>query len=224
MPRDVRILSIFLASPSDLATERAAFESVIDEFNRGPLLKGPVRLELLRWEDNAFPAAGLDGQDTINQQIGDEYDLFIGLMWHRFGSPTPRAGSGTEEEFRHALARHNRDKSCQVMFYFKKEASGEVKCAFIAATKHINGGDTIHGGLLMTFADFALFAIAQDSLNTGFGVTISLNGEFVSAGKLDDFIEAKGRVVRSTRSLVFVDGEVVVGDETLLNFSGIIKK
>lgn len=113
-------------------------------------------------------------------------------------------------------------------FYFKKEDDGEVKCAFIAERKHINGGDTTHGGLLMTFADFALFAIAQDSLNTGFGVTISLNGEFVSAGKLDDFIEAKGRVVRSTRSLVFVQGEVVVADDgvdkTLLNFSGIIKK
>lgn len=109
-------------------------------------------------------------------------------------------------------------------FYFKKEEDGEVKCAFVAEPKHINGHDTTHGGLLMTFADFALFAIAQDSLDTGFGVTISLNSEFIAAGKLDDFVEAKGRVVRSTRSLVFVQGEVVVGDTTLMNFSGIIKK
>ena len=112
-------------------------------------------------------------------------------------------------------------------FWFKRDGDA-FKCAFIAEQKHINGGGTTHGGLLMTFADFALFAIAQDALNTGFGVTISLNGEFVSAGKPDDFIEARGRVVRSTRSLVFVDGEVFVSedgeDKTLLNFSGIIKK
>ena len=109
-------------------------------------------------------------------------------------------------------------------FYFKKEADDKVNCAFVAEAKHINGHDTTHGGILVTFADFAIFAIAQDSLDTGFGVTISLNSEFIAAGKLGDLIEAKGRVVRSTRSLVFVDGEIVVGDTTLLNFSGIIKK
>lgn len=109
-------------------------------------------------------------------------------------------------------------------FYFKKEDDGEVKCAFVAQPKHINGHDTTHGGLLLTFVDFALFAIAQDSLDTGFGVTISLNSEFIAAGKLDDFIEAKGRVIRSTRSLIFIQGEVMVEDKTLLAFSGIIKK
>lgn len=109
-------------------------------------------------------------------------------------------------------------------FFFKRQEDGSIDCAFIAAEKHINGGDTIHGGLLMTFADFALFAIAQDDLTTGFGVTISLNGEFIAAGKLDDLVEAKGRVVRSTRSLIFVQGEIVVGDTSLFTFSGIIKK
>ncbi len=109
-------------------------------------------------------------------------------------------------------------------FFFMKEGNGDVKCAFVAELKHTNSAGTTHGGLLMTFADFSLFAIAQDSLNTGFGVTISLQGEFVSAGNLDDFVEARGRVIRSTRSLVFVQGEVFVGDKTLLNFSGIIKK
>lgn len=108
-------------------------------------------------------------------------------------------------------------------FYFRNDGD-EVKCAFIAEPKHINGHGTTHGGLLMTFADFALFAIAQNALDTGFGVTISLNGEFVAAGKLDDLIEASGRVVRSTRSLVFIQGEVHTGGKTLLAFSGIIKK
>lgn len=109
-------------------------------------------------------------------------------------------------------------------FWFKREDDGEIKCAFIAEPKHINGHNTTHGGLLVTFADYALFAMAQDSLNTGFGVTISLNSEFIAAGKLDDFVEARGRVIRATRSLVFVQGEVVVEDKTLMNFSGIIKK
>jgi len=109
-------------------------------------------------------------------------------------------------------------------FYFKQEQDGSVKCALVAEPKHINGGGKIHGGLLMTFADFSLFAIAHDCLDTGFGVTISLNGEFIAAGELDDFVEIRGRVVRSTRSLVFVQGEIFVGEKILMNYSGIIKK
>lgn len=109
-------------------------------------------------------------------------------------------------------------------FYFKREETGEINCAFVAQPHHLNGSATTHGGLLMAFADFSLFAIAQDSLTTGFGVTISLNSEFIAAGKLDELIEGRGRVVRSTRSLVFVQGEIVVGDRVLVNYSGIIKK
>ena len=41
---------------------------------------------------------GIDAQDVINRQLG-EYDIFLGIMNTRFGSPTHRADSGTEEEF-----------------------------------------------------------------------------------------------------------------------------
>lgn len=36
-----------------------------------------------------------------------EYALFVGIMWNRIGTPTPRAESGTVEEFERAI------KSCQ---------------------------------------------------------------------------------------------------------------
>jgi len=109
-------------------------------------------------------------------------------------------------------------------FYFKQQPDQSVICALVAEPKHINGGGKIHGGLLMTYADFSLFAIAHESIVSGFGVTISLNGEFIAAGELGYFVEARGRVVRSTRSLVFVQGEIVVGEKILVNYSGIIKK
>ena len=42
-------------------------------------------------------------------------------MWARFGTATPRAGSGTEEEFERALARHQANpSSVRIMFYFKQ--------------------------------------------------------------------------------------------------------
>jgi hypothetical protein len=41
-------------------------------------------------------------------------------MWSRFGTPTGRSGSGTQEEFERALARHNvAPEQVSLLFYFK---------------------------------------------------------------------------------------------------------
>lgn len=108
-------------------------------------------------------------------------------------------------------------------YFFKKQDDGSVRCAFEAKAHHCNGGGFLHGGALMTFADFALFAIASDVLD-GPGVTVSFNSEFISAVGAGNLIEATGEVVRNTRSMVFVRGQVFCDDETLLNFSAIIKR
>lgn len=120
MPRTEDVLTIFLASPSDVADERMRFADVIAEWNRGWSRELGLRLELLRWEDNAYPSLGVDAQDVINRQIPSDYDLFVGIMWSRFGTVTGRAGSGTQEEFDRALARYRQvPGSLDILFYFK---------------------------------------------------------------------------------------------------------
>ena len=57
------------------------------------------RIESKKWEKDVFPAFGEDSQDVINKQIGTDYNIFVGIMWKKFGTPTSRAESGTEEEF-----------------------------------------------------------------------------------------------------------------------------
>jgi len=82
-----------------------------------------VHLELLTWETDSFPSAGIDPQDTINKQIGDDYDIFIGMMWQRFGTATGRAGSGTEEEFERAYSKFVESKGqTKIMLYFSTKA------------------------------------------------------------------------------------------------------
>ncbi len=75
----------------------------------------------MRWETHCFPGISTDPQANINEQIGDNYDIFIGIMWKKFGTPTPRAGSGTAEEFERAFQRYKQDPdNLRVMFYFKE--------------------------------------------------------------------------------------------------------
>lgn len=109
---------IFLASPGDTSDEREATEEVINEINKTIGSRNNFRIELLKWENNTYPSIGEDGQDVINKQIGLEYKIFIGIMWKKFGTPTKRAGSGTEEEFKIAYERFKSHGDINIMFYF----------------------------------------------------------------------------------------------------------
>ena len=108
-------------------------------------------------------------------------------------------------------------------FCFRAEGR-EVTCAFAPKRTHLNGGGTIHGGALMSFADFALFAIAHEALGGAKAVTIAFNCDFLSPGGLDEMIEARGEVLRATRSLVFVRGLITQATRPLLALSGTLKK
>ncbi|MFC7335346.1 PaaI family thioesterase [Rhodocista pekingensis] len=108
-------------------------------------------------------------------------------------------------------------------FYFRREGEA-VRCAFRVEAKHLNGLGVIHGGCLMTFADFALFAIAHPLIGTGPAVTVSLHGDFIAAGREGELVEATGEVTRASRSLVFVRGLLTAGERTLFGFSGIIRR
>ena len=115
----MKLFKIFLASPSDTEDERLAAKEVVDEINKSTGSRDNFMLELLTWENDTYPSVGVDGQDVINKQIGNDYQIFVGIMWKKFGSPTKRADSGTEEEFNLAYERYTTKKDIQIMFYFK---------------------------------------------------------------------------------------------------------
>jgi uncharacterized protein (TIGR00369 family) len=109
-------------------------------------------------------------------------------------------------------------------YYFREEPDGAVRCAFRAEKKHMNGGGFMHGGCMLTFADYALFCIARKELLEQHAVTVSLNGEFVGPAHVGDLVEAVGEVVQAGRSMIFLRGIVSTGGRPMLTFSGVIKK
>lgn len=107
---------VFIASPGDVSKERDMLSQVVAEINQIHSKPLDYSLELLKWETHTAPGAGRP-QQVINEQIGP-YDIFIGIMWRRFGTPTGVADSGTEEEFRIAYKAWQADPSVILMFYF----------------------------------------------------------------------------------------------------------
>ena len=122
MARQEHVISVFVASPDDVDDERGKLEEVIREFNVTWRRELGVCFDLVRWETHAYPGTGVDAQAVINEQVSDDFDLFVGIMWCRYGTQTGRAGSGTIEEFERAKARYDEDPSCvKLMVYFKDE-------------------------------------------------------------------------------------------------------
>ena len=120
MPQETRaFLKVLVASPSDTAEERAIVAKVMRQINALHGSEEGFLLQPLLWEEDSYSALGIDAQDVINRQLG-EYDIFLGIMNTRFGSPTHRADSGTEEEFDRALDKFwNRPDKVRILFYFR---------------------------------------------------------------------------------------------------------
>ena len=76
----------------------------------------------------------------------------------------------------------------------------------------------------MTFADYALCLAVIWHQPGEKCVTVSLNCEVVAVGKLGALVESTAEVVRRTGSLACVHEQVAVGDQTLVNDSGIVKR
>lgn len=113
-----KIFKCFIASPGDTTAERGICDEVFNTINTTIGQSLNFRIESKKWEKDARPSFGLDGQDVINRQLLKEYQIFIGVMWTRFGAPTPRAGSGSEEEFNQAFEAYNKSKDVEIMMYF----------------------------------------------------------------------------------------------------------
>jgi acyl-coenzyme A thioesterase 13 len=110
-------------------------------------------------------------------------------------------------------------------FYRLPDVDGGAvrRFAFVVAEKHMNAGGTIHGGMLMSFVDMAMGQTARAETGATGGSTVSLNSDFVGPGRLHDVIEARVRVTRRARTMIFLSAELSAGDRLLLVATGLWK-
>ncbi len=109
-------------------------------------------------------------------------------------------------------------------FYMRALPVGGYECAFMPETHHANGMGNIHGGSLMTFADFALFAHAHDSMSAHPCVTMQFESQFVGGATVGTMIESKGEIVRETRTMIFIRGLISQAGKPVLAYSAILKR
>jgi hypothetical protein len=126
----VQLFRVFLSAPSDVEEEHGVLAGVLRDWNiqHGEALS--IRLELVHWWTHTHPATGRRPQSLINKQAFDRCDIVVGIFWTKFGTPTGRYGSRTEEELRRGIAANK-----SVLVYFARMAPREGKGQPLESTK-----------------------------------------------------------------------------------------
>ena len=106
---------------------------------------------------------------------------------------------------------------------WQRITDGEPEYALIAEDKHHNRRGLVQGGLLMTFADRACGMTARFVSGRPTMATVQLDVHFIDAGKIGETLMARPRVIRTTRSLVFVSAEVKANQRTIITANGVFK-
>jgi hypothetical protein len=114
-----KIFKCLVASPGDTKEEREICLKIFKELNKGIGEGYGFFIEERMWEHSTRPSfSGAYSQATISDQLGNDYNIFVGIMNNKFGTETKVAGSGTEEEFNNAYERIKKKESVEIMFYF----------------------------------------------------------------------------------------------------------
>ena len=106
---------------------------------------------------------------------------------------------------------------------WQRAVNGEHEYALITEDKHHNRRGLVQGGVLMTFADRTCGITARYATGKPTLATVQLDTHFVETGKIGEVLISKPRVVRSTRSLIFVSTEVTVDKRVLAMANGVFK-
>ena len=89
--------------------------------------------------------------------------------------------------------------------------------------RFLNTGGIPHGGFIATIADTGMGNAAHLAAGNKRCVTINLDIKFISAGKLNEKLIGKVKVLKKTKTLVFISCEIFGTEKIVATASGIWK-
>lgn len=160
------ILSIFIGSPSDLQEERKIAHNVVERINKNAGRNLGIHLELRGWEDT-LPGYGTRPQEIINEEL-IECDIFVGLLWQRWGTPPGGENgytSGFEEEYNLALEQKEKDQMIDIFLFFKDMSESLKRDPGEQATQVLNFKDSVEKERKVFFDTFSEAADWKELFN-----------------------------------------------------------
>ena len=103
---------------------------------------------------------------------------------------------------------------------FKKINDTEYEFSVEVKEMHLNTGQIAHGGFLSTIADTGMGTAAHQISDGKRCVTINLNIKFISAVQLGEKLVGHVRILKRTKTLVFMNCEISNPKEIVVCASG----
>ena len=85
---------------------------------------------------------------------------------------------------------------------------------------HLNTGKIAHGGFLSTIADTGMGTAAHQVAGDRRCVTINLDLKFITAAQLGEKLNGKVKILKKTRTLVFINCEISNAKDIIVSASG----
>ncbi len=105
-------------------------------------------------------------------------------------------------------------------FYLRGLGDKQI-IAIRAQQHHCNSDGVVHGGFLLSLADFALSFRGPGDIPSR--ITLGLNAEFAGGAKCGDWLEAHVDVQKAGKSMVFANCFIQVGDNRIVRAGGVFK-
>lgn len=108
--------------------------------------------------------------------------------------------------------------------YSRRAEGGAVQIGLWLAPQHCNARGMVHGGVIAALADNAMgLTYATGIERTGGVVTVNLTIDYVATGKVGDWLQVSPRLIRSGRSMGFVDALVTAHDAVIARASAVFR-
>ena len=108
---------------------------------------------------------------------------------------------------------------------FRPDGPGKGIVRMFPEARHLNLGGSLHGGMVMSFIDMALFGGGRCAgMSRAHYVTLDLTTKFMGRGEAGRPLDAHVELVRQTRSLAFLQGIVRQDGAACYSFSGTLKR
>ena len=118
---------------------------------------------------------------------------------------------------KHGFMKHNGG----VMFRNISESEYEFKA--VINENHLNAAGITHGGYLAALIDAGAGTAAHRSAQNAPCVTISLDLKYIGASKIGDEIIGHVKILKKTKTLVFLFCELKCNNKTITSASGVWK-
>lgn len=107
--------------------------------------------------------------------------------------------------------------------FWQRQHNGMLEFGLVSQEKHKNRRGVTQGGMMMTFADRAMGMTAWLQNGCEPQATVQLNYQFIDAVRLGEFVIARCRVLRMTRSLIFIEATLSVEERVVGSAQGVWK-